>query len=127
MSSAIQSLAQPLKGIFKYVGQAKQNLLYYASDKHGDRWGKKIYQYSTFLLRCDVNICIANRNMAYLIVTTWAVVVYKALTTRKKNAALLKVSFFKFFNTFSNFLLKEEKKRMKPYIVQDALARAGIH
>ena len=91
MSSAIQSLAQPLKGIFKYVGQAKQNLLYYASDKHGDRW--------------------ANRNMAYLIVTTWAVVVYKALTTRKKNAALL----------------KEEKKRMKPYIVQDALARAGIH
>ncbi|KAF7632541.1 hypothetical protein Mgra_00008056 [Meloidogyne graminicola] len=52
----------------------------------------------------------ANRNAAFFIMATWATVYY-TVTTKMKNSALR---------------LKEEKKRMKPDLVRDALARAGI-
>ncbi|KAL7080460.1 hypothetical protein ACQ4LE_000055 [Meloidogyne hapla] len=52
----------------------------------------------------------ANRNAAFFVMATWATV-YFVVTTKTANKALR---------------LKEEKKRLKPDLVRDALARAGI-
>ncbi|CAK5053092.1 unnamed protein product [Meloidogyne enterolobii] len=52
----------------------------------------------------------ANRNMAWFIIATWTTVYFVVSTKLEKKA----------------LRLKEEKKRMKPDLVRDALARAGI-